>query len=70
MTEGPESGDVASAGVFAGVDLVLGGGKQLADAVGAYALACDLVEVAVWSRRLSPSDVTALGTYARRWWAL
>ena len=70
VTEGIESVGVASVGIFAAVDLVIGGGKQTAGVVGAYSLACDVVEVAVWNRRLPQSDLAALGTYARQWWAL
>lgn len=70
VTEGSESAGVASVGTFGAVDLVIGGGKQLANVVGAYSLACDVVEVAVWNRRLPQSDLAALGTYARRWWTL
>jgi hypothetical protein len=70
VTEGSESGGVASVGAFGAVDLVIGGGKQIADVVGAYSLACDVVEVAVWNRRLAQADLVALGTYARRWWNL
>ena len=70
VTEGSESVGVASVGAFGAVDLVIGGGKQVAGVVGAYSLACDVVEVAVWNRRLPQADLAALGTYARQWWAL
>lgn len=70
VTEGTLSGGVASTGSFAIVDLVIAGGKQLTNVIGSYALACDVVEVAVWNRALPASDLAALGTYARRRWAL
>lgn len=70
VTEGSESTGVASVGTFGTVDLIIGGGKQLVDVVGAYTLACDVVEVAVWNRGLPQADLAALGTYARRWWSL
>ena len=70
ITEATGSGGVSSAGTFGMADLVIGGGKQLANAIGIYALACDVVEVAVWNRPLPAADLAALGTYARRRWAL
>lgn len=70
LTEASGSAGVASAGTFGVADLVMGGGKQLANVIGNYALACDVVEVAVWDRALPAADLAALGTYARRRWAL
>lgn len=70
VTEGDPSPGVPSLGGMEATELVMGAGKQLADVIGIYALACDLVEVAVWDRLLPPVDLAALGTYARRRWAL
>lgn len=69
-SEAGASGGAASTGNFAAVDLIVGGGKQLANVIGAYSLACDIAEVAVWDRALSADDLAALVTYARRRWAL
>jgi len=70
VTEGAQSAGMPSSGKFGAIDLVIGGGKQLANIVGAFALACDVVEVAVWDRPLPAADLGALGLYARRRWAL
>ncbi len=70
LTNGAPSAGVPSTGTLGAVDLVIGGGKQLVSTVGAFTLACDVVEVAVWDRALPAADLDALGLYARRRWAL
>jgi hypothetical protein len=70
LTEAGGTAGAASTGRFGIVDVVIGGGKQLAGVVGTYALACDVAEIAIWNRRLPDADLSALSTYARRRWAL